>query len=377
MIGTMSGTALGIAAFVAVLGLTATASGQISEDFSVLKATEVYVNDAGQADPDGSVYSFPQDAEGRVSSLAGVRACGVAWPIPGTLAEAVTAIDAFTGPQMIPVTAVSPGYLAALHPTFASGRGLARFEAESGIHAAVLGSAAAQRLGLDVDDAGATVYLAGSAYVVVGILADVERRGEVLAGAAIPEAVAAESFGRPSADAPASMVVDVDPGAAHQVSRLLSLALRPDAPESIAVLPPADPPRVETTVATSMTALFLALTAITVLIGAAAIANATLLSVVERMGELGLRRAMGARPRHIVAQVIAETVSVGALAGLVGASIGTLSVVVASWALEWTPVMDPRITALAPILGAGVGLFAGLAPALRAGRVDPMMALRR
>ncbi|MFI0199770.1 MULTISPECIES: ATP-binding cassette domain-containing protein [Streptomyces] len=94
-------------------------------------------------------------------------------------------------------------------------------------------------------------------------------------------------------------------------------------------------------------------------------------------GEIGLRRALGARGRHITWQFLAESTALGLIGGLVGTSIGTAVVVCVSAAREWTPVLDPATLAAAPVLGLATGLFAGLYPAWRAARIPPAEALRR
>jgi putative ABC transport system permease protein len=74
---------------------------------------------------------------------------------------------------------------------------------------------------------------------------------------------------------------------------------------------------------------------------------------------------------------LGETVVVGAVAGLVGGSLGLLSVIAVALSLRWTAVMDPWLVLVSPGIGAAVGLLAGLYPAWRAGHVDPIEALRR
>jgi putative ABC transport system permease protein len=107
------------------------------------------------------------------------------------------------------------------------------------------------------------------------------------------------------------------------------------------------------------------------------IANTTLVAVLERVSEIGLRRALGARPVHIAAQFLAESTALGLFGGLIGASVGVLAVLAVTIYHHWTALLDPRLVLAAPLAGALIGLLAGLYPALRAGTVEPADALRR
>jgi ABC-type antimicrobial peptide transport system permease subunit len=122
--------------------------------------------------------------------------------------------------------------------------------------------------------------------------------------------------------------------------------------------------------------LFLLLSGVSLLVGAIGIANVTLVSVMERTGEIGLRRALGATRRHIAAQFLLESAALGVVGGILGASVGMLVVVGVAAYNSWTPVMDPVAPLVAPLIGGVVGLLAGAYPALRAARLEPVEALR-
>ncbi len=123
--------------------------------------------------------------------------------------------------------------------------------------------------------------------------------------------------------------------------------------------------------------LFLLLGALSLVVGAIGIANITLVSVMERTGEIGLRRAIGATRWHIAAQFLFESASMGIIGGILGASLGVMIVVAVSAYELWTPVLDPWAPFLAPVIGGAIGLLSGAYPALRAAYLEPVEAFRK
>lgn len=375
---TALGGILGIGAIVVVLGLTATTSGQISDTFTIWDATQVRVTDAGITDGVDAAMSFPPDADDRIEALPGVQAAGVAWTIPysgGEQFPASTTLDPRGHVERVTVTAATPGYLQAIGATLSSGRGLDPFERD--LRVAVLGSAVAKRLGIERLDRQPTVFLDGVGYSVVGILSNVHHDSGVLASVIIPDRTALNRYGPPTSFSPAHMEIATRLGAAEQVSKEAPVALRPDQPRLLRVEPIPTPPLVAGVISQTLSALFLVLAGITLFIGAAGIANTTLVSVMERTPEIGLRRTLGARRRDIASQFLAESALVGALGGLVGTALGNGIVLATAIAESWTALLNPWVTIAAPVLGAVVGVAAGLYPALRAASIEPAAAVRR
>lgn len=97
----------------------------------------------------------------------------------------------------------------------------------------------------------------------------------------------------------------------------------------------------------------------------------------ERIPEIGLRRALGASRRGIASQFLLESAMVGSVGGVLGCSIGILVVVGVAANRQWAPTLDASFLFAAPFLGTLTGILAGLHPAWRAMRIEPTDALRR
>jgi macrolide transport system ATP-binding/permease protein len=193
-------------------------------------------------------------------------------------------------------------------------------------------------------------------------------------GAAImPEGTARREFGLP---APGLAQIETALGAVNLISRQAPIALSPSDPGLLKVAAPPDPRLLRQAVESDLNALFLLLGGVSLLVGAIGIANVTLVSVLERVGEIGLRRSLGAGRRHIAAQFLLESTGMGLAGGIMGASVGTLVIVAVSAGNTWTPVLDPWVPLGAPLLGAVTGLLSGTYPALRAASLEPVEALR-
>lgn len=371
------GTVIGVGAFVAVLGLTTTAAGQVSSVFSTTKATQVVIDDAGATSTSSTVYSFPREADRIVESLNGVIAAGRTWPLPGGEIAIEPSLDPGVRAVKSSVHAASPGYLRALEPTLQSGVLLNDFHEAHAEHVAMLGRGAAQALGITSLLESPTIYIRGSGYTVIGILGDARRDAGALNRVFIPASTALEAYGEPDDHSPAKMLLRTRVGSAVQAAREAPLVLRPDRPALMRATPPPEVFTIESHVSEALSSAFLTLAIVVLAISGIGIANTTLVAVFERLPEFGLRRSLGARPVDIANQVLAETAILGTIGGLLGASIGVTVTLAVAVAQSWTAILDPVVTVMAPLLGTLVGGAAGLLPAVRAARVQPVVALRR
>jgi ABC-type antimicrobial peptide transport system permease subunit len=374
---TVLGTVLGIGALVATLGVAKTAGNQIIARFDELAATSVVVtNEPGFFGGGETRVAIPRDAEQRLTRLNGVTAAGTMGPVnlQGALVRSVPIPDPLAQTEFqMSVFGASPGLLAAVRGDLSTGRWFDLGHSDRADRVAVLGSGAALRLNITRVDQQPVVFVGEEAFVVIGILDAVRRQPELLNAVIIPEGTAQDRYGYSSAS---TVQIDVAVGAASLVAQQAAIALSPNEPSLLRVQKPPEPADLRRDVEGDVNALFLVLGGVALLVGAIGIANVTLVSVLERVGEIGLRRALGAARRHIAAQFLVETTAMGLIGGVLGASLGVLVIVTISASRTWIPVLDPWVPLTAPIVGGVTGLIAGFYPALRAARLEPVEALR-
>lgn len=372
---TVLGTVVGVAALVATLGLSKTAGNQIVGRFDEVAATDVTVAPSARPGSPGANV-LPFDAEARMLRLNGVAAAGTLSDVDvrGALVRSVPINDPLGQTAIqLPIKAASPGLWRAVRATLATGRVPDAGHSRRADRVVVLGSNAAQRLNISRVDQQPAIYLDDRLYLVIGILADVQRQPSLLGAAVMPEGTARREFGLA---APGSVQIETRVGAVEVVAAQAPIALSPSFPGQLKVTAPPDPRKLRGAIKNDLNVLFVLLGGVSLLVGAIGIANVTLVSVLERVGEIGLRRALGAGRRHIAAQFLIESTAMGLLGGIVGVSAGILVVIGVSASRTWTPVLDPWVPLAAPLLGALIGLVSGTYPALRAAALEPVEALR-
>ena len=218
------------------------------------------------------------------------------------------------------VEAADPELLGTLEGTTASGRFVDR--ATERYPAIVLGAKAAKRLGIRGVDGIVQVYVSGRLFTVVGILDPLPLVPELDSAALIGYPVAARLFGTDRN--PSTIYVRAREGEAQvrAAAALLPSAADPWDPEEVAVSRPSDALEAQAAAEGAFTSLFLGLGAVALLVGAIGIANVMIISVLERRSEVGLRRALGARRRHIAVQFLGESFVLGIAGGVVGVLLG-------------------------------------------------------
>ena len=375
LILTTLGTVLGIAALVGTLGLGQTASGQITQRFDLAAATRVVVQPDDNGQDGEAATQLPWDAPERIGRLNGVEATGTVstLEVGDDLVRSVAGLDAQKDGHALPVLAGSAGLFEAVRSSLRTGRVFDSGHDARGDRVVVLGKHAAERLGINRVDSQPAIFIGDQAYTVIGILDSVSGRAELLDAVIMPNGAAKTAYDLASPDA---LEIRTQVGAAQLIAKQAPVAISPNNPSSLKVDAPPAQGGVRKGVESDLNALFLLLGAVALLVGGLGIANVTLLSVLERVSEIGLRRALGAARRHVAAQFLVESVIVGFLGGLLGTAVGVLLTVGVSWFRDWTPILDNRLAVGSPLLGALIGLIAGTYPAWKASAIQPITALR-
>ncbi|MFF3561350.1 ABC transporter permease [Streptomyces sp. NPDC002574] len=374
---TTLGTVLGITTLVITIGVSATAGNQIVGRFDALTATSVTVvvpPPPASADPVPLVDWSGVDA---VRRLAGVESAAAIADSQATASVQVRANDVVAPgdvtAQTMAVLAASPSLPTAVRGTLTAGRFFDAGDIARHDRVAVLGDQAARLLGITSVRDSPAVFLRGQSYTVIGILGGAEREQQLAASVILPPTTAADQLGL---GVVTRVLINTALGAAKQVAHQAPIALAPGSEDALSVTAPPDPTKARKGVQGDVNGLFLVLGLVSLVVGAIGIANVTLVTVMERIGEIGLRRALGASRRQIAGQFLVESTTIGLLGGVIGAVLGMVVVVAVSAVRDWTPVLDVRLALGAPVAGALVGLLAGLYPSLRASRMEPVDALR-
>ncbi|MFT4287875.1 ABC transporter permease [Nocardioides sp.] len=372
------GIAIGTAAIVGVLGLSASSQAGLLAEIDRL-GTNMLTVEAGQSLAGGPAV-LPNAAPAMIGHLAGVE--------QATDTSVVTTAGVYRN-AMIPaantgglqVQAASVNLLAVLGTDVGQGEWLD--EATAKLPVVVLGAAAAQRLGIDRVDLGARVWLGGMWFDVVGILEQSSLAPEVDNSAIVGYSAAQTYLGHVSVNrgvretgSPTSIYVRTTTGHEVEVQELLARTANPEAPVEVNVSKPSDALTARAAAARAFDSLFLGLGAVALIVGAVGVANIMIIAVLERRSEIGLRRALGATKAQIRTQFLTESILLVIIGGVVGVLTGVAATAVYAASRGWTIV----IPAQAWVGGIGcailIGALAGIVPAIRASRMPPTVALR-
>jgi len=362
------GIAIGVAAIVAVLGLSASSQAGLLAEIDRLGTNLLTVTQG-------------QTLSGRAAQLplAAPRMIARIGPVTQVQDTGTTSASAYRSPLIPPidtnalsVEAASLQLLPALAVTLAQGHYLNA--ATATVPVAVLGAAAAQRLGIDRVHAGERIWVGGQWFYVAGIL-----NPAVLT----PDIDSAVLVGFPAAERylgfnghPTTIYVRSQTSQVGAVQSVLASTANPEAPSEVNVSQPSAALVARADAQSALNGLFLGLGAVALLVGGVGVANIMVISVLERRSEIGLRRALGATRGHIRTQFLSEAILLAVLGGAIGVGAGALATAIYASVKGWAIVIPGLAWGGGIGAALAIGAIAGLLPALRAARLSPTDALR-
>jgi putative ABC transport system permease protein len=363
------GISIGIASIVAVLGISGSTQANLLGEIDAL-GTNLLTAAPGQAVLGGAAQLYP-GAVTKVAHISGVQSAAGVYQVPSASPLRTTYISPLqTGG--LGVEAADPSLLATLRGRLATGTFLST--ATANYPAVVLGSTAAQQLGLTSLADHPLIYIQGRWFAVIGILRPLPLAPELNPQALVGLPIAERLFG--TVNAATTIYARANADAVTSVRGALAASANPEHPETVQVSRPSDALAARAAAQGSYDTLLLGLGAVALLVGGVGIANVMVISVLERRGEIGVRRALGATRSDIAGQFLSESLLLSLLGGLGGAAIGVA--VTVGYASAKTLPTVVSAASLGGGIGAAlvIGAFAGIYPALRASALAPTEALR-
>ena len=362
------GIAIGVAAIVAVLGLSASSQAGLLAEIAQL-GTNLLTVQNGQ-DVNGAVAELPLAAPGMIARLPGVQQVQSTGQVGGVTVFRSPLIPAVET-NALQVQAASLGLPAVAGTSLARGSYLNAATASQ--PAAVLGAAAAQRLGIDRLFPGERIWVGSTWFYLTGILKPAPLAPDIDSSILIGYPAAERYLGFDGH--PSTIYLRAADSAVQRVDSLLAAQASPENPGSVQVSQPSAALVAQAEAKSAFSVLFLGLGAVALLVGAIGVANIMVISVLERRSEIGLRRALGATKGHIRVQFLAEAILLSLSGGIAGIAAGAAATAVYAHARGWATVIPPLAWAGGLAAAILIGAAAGFAPAMRAARMPPTQAL--
>jgi len=362
------GIAIGVAAIVAVLGLSSSSQAGLLSEIDRLGTNLLTVSNGQNLF--GQNAELPAQAPGMIGRIGPVTSVEDTGTVSGVNAYRSPLIPSIQT-NSISVDAATLGLLATVGTTVAQGEYLNAATATEPV--AVLGTSAAQRLGIDRLYRGERIWVDNQWFYILGILNQAVLAPEIDTSVLVGFQAAQTYLGFDGH--PSTIYVRARTGQVTAVDNVLGATANPENPNQVTVSQPSATLVARARAKGALNSLFLGLGAVSLLVGAVGVGNVMLIGVLERRSEIGLRRALGATKGNIRVQFLSEALLLGVIGGIAGVALGVLATAIYATTQHWAVVI-PNL-AWAGGLGAALAIaaIAGLLPALRAARMSPTQAL--
>jgi putative ABC transport system permease protein len=362
------GIAIGVAAIVAVLGLSSSSQAGLLAEIDQLGTNLLTVTNG--SDFFGGAAELPIAAPGMIARIGPVTAVQDTGLISTAKVYRSPLIPAVST-NSLSVDAATLGLPEAVGTTVAQGRYLNAATATEPV--VVLGASAAKRLGIDRVTPGERVWLGGQWFYVVGILNPATLAPEIDTSALVGFAAAKTYLGFD--EHPSTIYVRSNTDQVAAVQAVLASTANPEDSTKVNVSRPSSALVARAKAKSALNGLFLGLGAVSLLVGAVGVANIMVISVLERRSEIGLRRALGATKGNIRVQFLSEAMVLALFGGAIGVGIGAAATAIYATTKHWATIIPALAWSGGLAAALVIGAIAGLVPALRAARLSPTEAL--
>lgn len=370
---TALGIAIGIAAMIGVVGISASSRADLIAQIDGL-GTGLLRAAPGQS-IFGEAATLPEAARRSAERIGPVTAASGVTHVSASVRRNNLVSKSITGG--IEVVAADLNTLQTVSGKMEHGRFLDAGASE--LPTVVLGADAARRLSITSIEGHPRVWISdadgnGQWFAVIGLLASAPLAPELDNAAIVGYPVAETLYD--TTTSPTTLFVRSDPDKVEAVRAVLARSVDPDSPNEVDVSRPSDALEARARTDVALRNLLLALGAVALVVGGVGITNVMVISVLERRAEIGVRRALGATRTHVMVQFLTESALLSLLGGLVGCALGTTVTALYAQSQGWR--LDVPVVALTggAAVALAVGLVAGVSPAIRAARLDPAVALQ-
>jgi len=369
---TALGISIGIASLISIQGITEANQADARAEIDALGSDFLLITAGTGITEEAELLPYAADMlDTHIDSLEHVAAL---YPVDARARRNELIPEVQTGG--VTVSAISASGLDLLEPVNGS-VAFGRFHDATSVEVpgVVLGSLAAERLGIQHLVGHPTINISGHQFAVIGVLDEFETLNTDLNRTVIVGLPVAETlFETP--DTPSAIYAQVPPEELDDARDLIPAQANPAAPAEVAVSRPTEALEIREVIDETFARILQALALIVLAVGGIGIANIMVISVIERRGEIGLRRSLGATRKHIASQFIIESTMLSLLGGVLGVGLGVGIVFGYARYKDFEAIIPWYWLSVGVGAAFALGALAGLYPALRASRLDPAEAVR-